>query len=85
MTFSVELRETRTYSANIEAPTREHAEQQMRVLVADGELKPETRETQLEAYAELYCEACGETHMGPECRKPVSSALIAPSWMRKQL
>jgi hypothetical protein len=85
MTFEVTLTQTLSYRAMLEAPTREHAEQRMRVLVADAELRPETTETQVEAYAEIYCCDCGEEHFGPVCKKPPSSALIAPSWMRRQL
>jgi hypothetical protein len=85
MQFECTLTQTLSYRAMLDAPTREHAEQRMRVLVADAELKPETVETQAEAYSEMYCPDCGETHMGPICKKPPSSALIAPSWQRAKL
>jgi hypothetical protein len=85
MQFETHLIQTLSYRAMLEAPTQAHAEQRMRVLVADAELKPETTETQVEAYAEIYCCDCGEEHYGPACKKPPSSALIAPSWQRAKL
>jgi|HubBroStandDraft_4_1064222.scaffolds.fasta_scaffold08768_10 hypothetical protein len=85
MMFECHMTVHLSYRTLLDAPTQAHAEQRMRVLVADAELKPETTETQVEAYAELYCEDCGEEHYGPVCKKPPSSALIAPSWEREAL
>lgn len=88
MTFECTLTQTLSYRAMLEAPTQAHAEQAMRVLVADAEIKPETVETECDAYCEMYCDDCGESHIGPVCqtRKPVQSEiLIAPSWERAKL
>ena len=83
--FACELRSVSIYRTLIDAPTREHAEQRMRVLVADNEIAADTRDIDVEAWANVYCEDCGEEHYGPTCKKPIGGCTVLPCDERRAI
>ena len=87
MTYLVEIRETRTYSARIEAVSESAAAELLKLRIVDVQLYPDSMDTDVQVFPRAWCEACGEMHFAPcPVKKPAESERLIPSsWQRKQL
>jgi hypothetical protein len=76
--YAVEMKVTGTFSAYIQAESKEAAEQSVRDRAR--QMNPDSVVFESIAYEMQPCEQCGEEHFGPACRKT-----IRPSWERARL